>query len=336
MKQVRPQDVNLQRMEKIISEPISFSPYLKTVIWGGNKICNYKGLPQTEDKIGESWEISDVPGHVSVVDSGEYAGLTLDQLIDRFGPQFLGEKVYKKYGGKFPLLIKFIDANDNLSVQVHPDDELAMKRHNSLGKAEMWYIIATDNNAKIYAGLSKQITPEIYEQKVADGSFTDVVATHDSAPGDVFFLPAGRVHAIGAGNLLAEIQESSDITYRIFDYNRRDANGNTRELHTELAKDAIDYEVGSDYKYPSPSFDVKDTEIVKCPYFAVRRILTEEESKLTFSPDSFTVLMCMEGEVTLGYPSGSMVLSAGNTLLLPAVLSSVEVSGAATLLSAQV
>ncbi len=322
-------------MEKLISKPIRFSPYFKTVIWGGNRICKYKGISQTEDKIGESWEISGVHGHVSVVDSGEYAGLTLDQLIDRFGIQLLGEKVYKKYGGKFPLLIKFIDANDNLSVQVHPDDELAMKRHNSFGKTEMWYIIAADNNAKIYAGLSKQITPDIYEQKVADGSFTDVVATHDSASGDVFLLPAGRVHAIGAGNLLAEIQESSDITYRIFDYNRRDANGNTRELHTELAKDAIDYNVCSDYKSPSLSSDIKNAEIAKCSHFTVRRELIEGEAMLTFPPDSFTVLMCIEGEVSLRYLSGSMTLSAGNTLLLPAILSSVEVSGTATLLSAQ-
>lgn len=322
-------------MDSIKQAPISFKPYLKSVIWGGKKICKYKGIDQTADNIGESWEISDVPGHVSVVDAGEYAGKSLDDLISLFGAQLLGDKVYEKYNGKFPLLIKIIDANDNLSVQVHPDDALAMKRHGSLGKTEMWYIISADKDARIYAGLNRHITPEIYEEKVKDGSFTDVLATHDSAAGDVFFLPAGRVHAIGAGNLLAEIQESSDITYRIFDYNRRDAAGNTRELHTEPAKDAIDYNVYPGYKSPAPSPDIKDAEIVSCSHFTVRRELIDGDMDLTFSPDSFTVLMCLEGEVTLRYSSGSMKLTAGMTVLLPALLNCISVSGAATLLSAQ-
>lgn len=322
-------------MENILQAPISFSPYLKTVIWGGDKIYRYKDITPTGEKIGESWEISAVPGHVSVVDHGEYEGLSLDELITRFGPQLLGERVFEKYGGKFPLLIKLIDANDNLSVQVHPDDALAMKRHNSLGKTEMWYIVDTDSDAKIYAGLSRHITPAEYEEKVADGSFTEVLATHDSAPGDVFFLPAGRVHAIGAGNLLAEIQESSDITYRIFDYNRRDANGNTRELHTELAKDAIDYNVYSDYKSPAPSSSEKDAVIASCQHFTVRRELIEGETELTFSPDSFTVVMCISGQATLHYPSGSMTLRPGRTVLLPATMSEVKVSGTATLITAQ-
>lgn len=322
-------------MEKIIKAPICFNPYLKSVIWGGEKICKYKGIEQTEENVGESWEISAVPGHVSVVAEGEYAGKTLTELIDCFGAQLLGKGVMKKYAGKFPLLVKIIDANDNLSVQVHPDDELAMKRHNSLGKTEMWYIIDTDKDAKIYAGLSKQITPEIYEEKVNDGTFTDVLATHDSAPGDVFFLPAGRIHAIGAGNLLTEIQESSDITYRIFDYNRRDAQGNTRELHTELAKDAIDYKLYDNYKSPAPSADEKEAELVKCSHFDVRRYLVEGKTELEFSEDSFTVLMCLEGEVTLGYECGSKTLHQGETVLLPAALSTLTASGHATLLTAQ-
>lgn len=321
--------------ENIIESPISFKPYLKPVIWGGGKICRYKDIPPTEDKIGESWEISAVPGHVSVVDSGVYEGKTLDQLIEMFGSRLLGSKVIEKYGGKFPLLIKIIDANDNLSVQVHPDDDLAMKRHGSLGKTEMWYIIDTDKDAKIYAGLSSEITPDEYERKVADGSFTDVLATHDSAPGDVFFLPAGRVHAIGAGNLLAEIQESSDITYRIFDYNRRDAEGNTRELHTGLAKDAIDYKVYSDYKSPAPSPDVKDSTIAECSHFRVRRVIVEESAHLQFSPDSFTVMMCIKGEATLRSNGGDRKITAGTSLLLPATLTSVEVKGNAVLLLAQ-
>lgn len=318
-------------MEKIKKAPIVFKPYLKSVIWGGNKICNYKNIKQEEEKIGESWEISDVPGHVSVVETGDYAGLSLDDLIGRFGAQLLGEKVMKKYHGKFPLLFKLIDANDNLSVQVHPDDALAMKRHNSLGKTEMWYIIATEKGAKIYAGLSKQITQDEYEAKVADGSFTDVIATHDSAPGDVFFLPAGRVHAIGAGNLLAEIQESSDITYRIFDYNRRDANGNTRELHTELAKDAIDYTVYDNYKTTATS-----DNLITCEYFTTDLIKVDGWKEMTFSSDSFTVVMCLEGEMTLECEDGKTLVKAAHSVLLPAVLTSIKVSGKAKFLSVKI
>lgn len=319
-------------VDKIEAAPISFTPYLKSVIWGGNKICAYKQIAQTRSNIGESWEISAVPGHESVVDCGAYKGCTLVELIGRFGDDLLGKRVNEKYNGKFPLLIKIIDANDNLSVQVHPDDDLAQKRHNSLGKTEMWYIIDSDKNAKILAGLNSSINADEYEQKVADGSFTDVLAVHDSAPGDVFFLPAGRVHAIGAGNLLAEIQESSDITYRIFDYNRRDTNGKLRELHTELAKDAIDYTVYTNYKSDAPSTEVKDAEIVKCQHFNVHRLLIDGDMELKLTHDSFYVIMCLEGNVSLDYSDGVYNLPKGHTVLLPAVLSSLKISGEGTLL----
>lgn len=311
--------------------PIIFKPYLKTVIWGGNKICQYKEIPQLEPNIGESWEISAVPGHVSIVADGEYAGLSLTELIQKFGAELLGKKVMEKYGCNFPLLVKLIDANDNLSVQVHPNDNLANKRHNCLGKTEMWYIISSDENAKIFAGLNRQITPEEYELKVNDGSFTDVLATHSSSPGDVFFLPAGRVHAIGAGNLLAEIQENSDITYRIFDYNRRDASGNTRELHTDLAKDAIDYNVRNDYKSEAPNAELKDAELVNCSHFNVHRILINGTDELKFNPESFTVIMCLDGSLKIGDTS----LSKGQTALLPAIMNKISVSGNATILTAQ-
>ncbi len=324
-------------MDNIIKAPISFRPYLKTVIWGGDKICAYKGIPQPEPNIGESWEISAVPGHDSVVEGGAYDGETLTSLIDRFGPQLLGDRVAARYDGKFPLLIKIIDARDNLSVQVHPDDTLAMKRHNSLGKTEMWYIIDSDPGSKIYAGLSRQLTPELYGRMVAEGTFADALAAHDCAAGDIFFLPTGRVHAIGAGNLLAEIQESSDITYRIFDYNRRDAAGNTRELHTELAKDAIDYTVRDDYKSAPADPSVKDAGIVKCSHFDVRRILSSDGDgmELHTDPSSFTVIMCLDGEATVTAPEGSVTLRKGHTILIPATAGTVEIKGTATLLTAQ-
>lgn len=323
-------------MEKIKKAPIRFLPYLKSVIWGGDKICAYKGIAREEEKIGESWEISEVPGHVSVVAEGDYKGEDLSGLISRFGENLLGKKVYSRYDGKFPLLIKIIDANDNLSVQVHPDDSLARKRHNCLGKTEMWYIISAEPDARIYAGLSKPLDPEKYEAMVADGSFTDALASHDSCPGDVFFLPAGRVHAIGAGNLLAEIQESSDITYRIFDYNRLDANGNTRELHTELAKDAIDYKVYDSYKSASPSGDVKDAVIAECGHFRVERILINGADDKVLDPDSFTVVMCISGTVVVICPDGSMEIRKGTTVLLPAGMERVSFCGEGNILLTQV
>ncbi|MDE5642884.1 MAG: mannose-6-phosphate isomerase [Muribaculaceae bacterium] len=315
--------------------PITFAPYLKEVLWGGTKICKYKNLPSTSDCIGESWEISAVPGHESVVDAGEYKGLTLLQLIERFGEELLGSKVVKKYGLNFPLLVKIIDANQNLSVQVHPDDELAEKRHHSLGKTEMWYIIQADKGAKIYAGLNTAMTPDDYVRRVADGTFADTLAVHDSFPDDVFFLPAGRVHAIGAGNLLAEIQENSDITYRIYDYDRRDADGNPRQLHTELAKDAIDFKLYDNLKSHSPADTLPCAEIVRCDHFTVRRCIVNNEDELIFNPDSFSVVMCLEGLVRLIYPTGEMLLHAGHTVLLPAGLTSLHCFGKGRLLTAQ-
>ena len=315
----------------IKKEPIRFIPYLKSVIWGGEKICKYKGIGQTEANIGESWEISAVPGHESVVADGPYKGMSLTELIDCFGQELLGKEVMEKYDGKFPLLVKLIDANDNLSVQVHPDDALAKERHDSLGKTEMWYIIDADKGAKIYSGLNREMTADQYVERVENDTIEEVLAVHDSHPGDVFFLPAGRVHAIGAGNLLAEIQESSDITYRIYDYGRRDAQGNSRELHTELAKDAIDYSYYGNYKSPSADCSQADAEIAKCDHFTVHRLLLDGEMDLHFSDASFTVLMCLEGEASVG----GMMVKKGETLLLPAAMTSVTLKGQGTLLAAR-
>lgn len=316
----------------IKKEPIRFVPYLKSVIWGGEKICRYKGIPQTEPNIGESWEISAVPGHESIVVEGDYKGMSITELIERFGEELLGKDVMTRYAGKFPLLIKLIDANDNLSVQVHPDDELAKKRHDSLGKTEMWYIIEAEEGARIYAGLNVAMTPEDYVRRVAEGSFAETLAVHDSAAGDVFFLPAGRVHAIGAGNLLAEIQESSDITYRIYDYDRRDKDGNARELHTELAKDAIDYHIEAEYKNPPVPKDMANARIVECRHFSTNRISVNGEIDIDMASDSFYVLMCVAGKVMLRYPSGVTELTQGSTVLIPAVIKTATLEGHGTVL----
>lgn len=320
----------------MIDEPLFFEPYLKSVIWGGQKIARYKGIASDKSDIGESWEISAVPGHESVVSTGFFKGFTLNELVERFGEKLLGKKSVSRYGFNFPLLIKFIDAADNLSVQVHPDDRLAAKRHNSLGKTEMWYIIDAESDAKIYAGLREQLTPEDYVKRVAEGTFAQTLAVHQSEPGDVFFLPAGRVHAIGAGNLLAEIQESSDVTYRIYDYDRRDAQGNPRELHTELAKDAIDYTVYSDYKSPRPAPSEEDVAIVACDHFTTHLIRMNGEFSIAGPRDSFVVLICTEGSVEMAYPGGNAALRCGQTVLLPASTGNVTLNGKAVLLETYV
>lgn len=321
-----------------LSEPLHFAPYLKSVIWGGEQIAPYKGIETSQHEIGESWEISGVPGHVSVVDRGPLKGKTLSELIDIYGADLVGADVYKKYGKEFPLLIKIIDAKADLSVQVHPDDELAHKRHNCPGKTEMWYIMKTAPGAKIYAGLKEKITPDEYERRVADNSIMDVIAAYDSAPGDVFFLPAGRIHAIGAGNLLAEIQETSDITYRIYDYDRRGADGKPRELHTEQARDAIDYTVYPDYRNAPVSSSEKDADLVNCSHFDVRRILLDgiSEQQMNHTRRSFMIVMCLEGSAVLSYSDGKTVeITRGETLLFPAVLGNLKASGKGLLLQVE-
>lgn len=317
----------------MINQPLHFTPYLKSVIWGGERIAPFKGITTDQTQIGESWELSAVPGHVSVVDRGPLAGKSLTELIDTYGADLVGKHIYERYGSAFPLLIKLIDAKADLSVQVHPDDTLAKARHNSPGKTEMWHIIDTDPEAKIYAGLNTQINPEEYERRVADNTIMDVIAAYDSAPGQTYFLPAGRIHAIGAGNLLAEIQQTSDITYRIYDYDRRDKDGNPRELHTEQAKDAIDYTVYSDYQsHPEGSL------LAECQYFDTRCLNLNGDTQPIANPrGSFTIVICLAGEAEIinNANGEAFTIKRGETLLFPAVMTSLSARGTATLLTVQ-
>lgn len=315
-------------MDQIELAPLTFTPYLKEVLWGGNKLHTYKQLDTDPSlKIGESWEISAVPGHETIVNNGQYSGLKLSELTKRFGISLLGSASVEKFGLKFPLLLKFIDAADDLSIQVHPNDSLADWRHNSLGKTELWYIISAEEEARIYAGLNKRLSIDEYEQKVMDGSFAESVKIHESQQGDVFILPPGRVHAIGKGNLLAEIQESSDITYRIFDYNRRDSSGNLRELHTKFAKDAIDLDDIDCAKKPTTNIAGCDIGLAKCHHFTVRRLKIDGEYRLNIDKNSFTTIMCLEGNVTLNGIWGDFMLAHGHSALLPAGLDCLTVSG---------
>lgn len=318
-------------------KPFKFEPYLKSVLWGGEKIAKYKGIVTDQHNIGESWEISGVDGHESVVAEGDDKGLNLRQIIEKYKGDLVGNAVYAKYGDTFPLLVKIIDAKGDLSVQVHPDDTLAKARHNSYGKTEMWYIIDAEEGAPIYAGLSKQITPEEYEKLVAENAIMDVIARHDSHAGDLFFLPAGRIHAIGAGNLLAEIQQTSDITYRVYDFDRRDANGNPRELHTEQAKDAIDYTVYPEYKSEYDRNGKSATPLVKCQYFDVKREIIDGVSTIDASSDSFMIIMCLDGEATITDNLGGVThVKKGESILVPAVITSMKAEGNATFMTSTV
>ena len=296
---------------------LRFSPILKTVVWGGERIAPFKGIQTTQTHIGESWELSGVSGNVSVVEGGPYDGATLDELIRRFGARLVGRFA----GEAFPLLVKFIDAAGDLSIQVHPDDALAARLHGPgfRGKTEMWYVVDAAPGAFLYAGLSQEITPSEYERRVADGTITEVLARHAVAPGDVFYLPAGRVHAICSGCFIAEIQQSSDLTYRIFDYNRPGLDGKPRELHTDKAREAIDYTVYPSYRTPYRREKNRRVELVRCPFFMtslyeVDAPLTEDISGL----DSFLVVICVEGSGTVESDDCRMDFRRGETLLIPA------------------
>lgn len=325
-------------------KPYKFEPYLKTTLWGGYQIAPFKGIFTAQPNIGESWEISGVPGHESVaIDRGLVddidMGLTLTQLIDKYKGLLVGNKVYKHFGNKFPLLVKFIDSRQDLSVQVHPNDELAMERHGCAGKTEMWYVIKSDVGAKIYSGLRKSITPDDYERLVSadneengENPMASVIATHEAHDGDLYFLPAGRLHAIGAGNFLAEIQETSDITYRVYDFGRKDAHGKPRELrelHIQEARDAIDYQVWPEYR---SSYDSTKpiSQLINCPHFIVHRVVVQVASQVDFKTDSFVVVMCLWGEANIN----GVHIHQGETILVPACENVLYIFGNASFLTA--
>ncbi len=303
--------------------PMKFRPILNSMIWGGEKIIPFKGLECTQPKVGESWEISGVAGLESVVAEGELAGLTITELLKKYKNRLIGEANYKRFGNEFPLLIKFIDAQDDLSIQVHPNDSLALERHNSKGKTEMWYVVDAAPNAKLRSGFASEVTPAEYVASVENNSVTEVLKEYSVAPGDIFFLPAGRIHSIGAGCFIAEIQQTSNITYRIYDFNRTDAAGNPRELHTEQAKDAIDYSVESDYRthYDHQATN-KVVSVVDCPYFKTSVINLRKPMRLDYSKlDSFVIYICTQGGACIN----GISLHQGETLLLPATTALVNI-----------
>ena len=308
--------------------PLKFEPILKQTLWGGEKIIPFKHLNETLTNVGESWEVSAVDGSESVVSYGSDKGMTLPEMVRHYKEELVGEANYARFGDKFPLLIKFIDAKLDLSIQVHPDDALAKKRHNSFGKNEMWYVISADPGAKLISGFSQEITPKEYKERVHDGTFAQVLQSCPIQPGDVFYVPAGRVHGIGAGAFVAEIQQTSDITYRIYDYNRKDKNGKTRELHTAQAVDAINFaDVQDDFRTSYDRVQNEPVEVVACPYFTTSVYDMTEEITCDYSElDSFVIFICVEGACHLrDNEDNEITLQAGETVLLPATTQNVTI-----------
>jgi mannose-6-phosphate isomerase len=302
--------------------PLKFNPIILDKMWGGSKLKNTLRKPTKSDKAGESWEISGVEGYVSVISNGFLTGNTLEELIEVYMGDLVGDSIYERFGLQFPLLIKFIDANDMLSIQVHPDDKLARERHNSYGKTEMWYILQADDQAELIVGFNRKISREIYLKHLNEKKLPAILNTEPVKPGDVFFLPAGRVHAIGAGILLAEIQQTSDITYRIYDFDRHDADGNFRELHTNEAVDAIDYTFYENYRTDYQEKTSQPVNLVKCNYFTTNKLnLASQYVKNTSEPDSFIIYICLEGKcIFKSEGNDDEMLISGECILVPAML----------------
>ena len=300
--------------------PLKFHPIFKDKIWGGKKIQSIlKKDFSPLNNCGESWEISGVPDNESKIKSGRLSGQTLNQVIKEFKGRLLGNRVYEKFENEFPLLIKFIDANDDLSIQVHPDDDLACKRHKSFGKTEMWYIIQADENAELIAGFNKEMDKNIYMDHFHNGTLMDVLNREKVKAGDVFFIPAGRIHTIGKGLLLAEIQQSSDVTYRIYDFDRKDSNGNTRELHIDEALNAIDYNFYPDYKSKYNEKTDQPVEIVRSTYFTTNKLsLHSKIYRDIKNYDSFVIYICLDGRGHIEHNDSRTRIRMGEVLLIPA------------------
>jgi len=308
--------------------PIKFTPILKEKVWGGQKLKTILGKNITSKNTGESWELSGVDDNISVVQNGYFKGSSISDLIINFKAEFSGKKVYESYGNQFPLLFKFIDAKEVLSVQLHPGDDLAKKRHNSFGKTEMWYIIQADESAELILGFNQKFDMKTYLNAIESNNIQQILHKEKVKPGDAFFIEPGLVHAIGAGVLLAEIQQTSDVTYRIFDWNRPDVDGKMRELHLDLAIDAIDFNPLKNFRL------VPKENLISTPYFSVNQVKTEETAfRELKSLDSFVVYMCVSGETQINCGDVSENLKMGETVLIPAAVEVVHFqNGSAKLL----
>lgn len=302
--------------------PIKFYPILKDKIWGGEKLAKMLHKKSDRNDIGESWEISDIKDSMSIVSNGKLKGHTLQDLMVIYRGDFLGKKVFHKFSYNFPLLLKFIDAKEALSIQLHPNDTLAKERHNSFGKTEMWYVMQADKGANLIVGFKDDIDKQTYLDHMVKKSLLDILNVDKVKRGDVYFIPTGRVHAIGAGVLLAEIQQTSDITYRVYDWDRQDEYGNYRDLHTAEALEAIDYKSEKEYKTSYEKPLNKSSNIVDCKYFTTNIIpILAKKIKIDHSnKDSFVIYMCVHGTVEFICNKEVTVVEKGETVIIPAVL----------------
>lgn len=321
----------------MLNYPIKFQPILKDKIWGGDKLVNKLNKKSSLEDIGESWEISDVKGDASIVENGALKGKSLKELLETYTVDLLGKNNFANFGTNFPLLIKFIDAKQDLSVQVHPNDALSKKRHNSFGKTEMWYIMQADEGSRLILGFNKTINADAYVKLLEEKKIMSVLNDVPVEKGDAFFIETGTVHAIGAGIVLAEIQQTSDITYRIYDFDRVDDAGNERELHTELAVDALNFSDDIDTVRTYTSEKNKLNEVVKCEYFKTNFIPVAQELELDYSAtDSFVIFMCVEGNATITVNGNTEAINFGETILVPATTKNVTIKGTCNLLEVTV
>lgn len=311
--------------------PLQFRPILKERIWGGTKLKTVLNKPITSEITGESWELSTVDGDVSIIANGAFEGKPLLELIDAYPAKVLGIQVHQKFGKQFPLLFKYLDAREDLSIQVHPNDELAKARHNSFGKTEMWYVMQADRDSRLIVGFKEDLNAKEYVEHLENKTLLDILDKIPVSVGDVFFLETGTVHAIGAGLLIAEIQQTSDITYRLYDFDRVDAHGNTRELHIDLALEAINYDRVEAKKNYTKTQNVSNS-MVDCPYFTTNFIPLQGAMEVIKNGDSFTVYMCTEGNFSLTIDHQEYHYSKGDTVLMPAALAQFTLSGSASIL----
>lgn len=310
----------------MINYPIKFNPILKDKIWGGEKLKSVLNKESLLNNIGESWELSSVDGDISIVANGELKGLLLTEIIEKYKEDLVGDKVYQQFGGKFPLLFKFIDAKENLSIQLHPNDEIAKKLHNSFGKTEMWFVMDADEKSELNIGFSEVMTPEKYKQAIEDKNILEKLNFEKVTKGDSFFIKEGLVHAIGAGCLIAEIQQTSDITYRIYDWDRVDDQGNERELHTELALEALDYNAVGANKCDYQKEANQPSNIASCEYFTTNYIKINDLFTRDLSViDSFTVYICVSGNGAIQIGNNVEMIKRGETVLIPAATREVKI-----------
>jgi mannose-6-phosphate isomerase len=311
--------------------PLVFEPILQDRIWGGTKLQDDLGKKIPTPTTGESWELSAVEGNVSVVKNGAFAGKPLTELLEQYPDEILGTAVHQRFGKQFPLLFKFLDAREDLSIQVHPNDELAKERHNSFGKTEMWYVMQADPGSRIIVGFNHKSSAQEYLEKLESKQLIDILNQVPAKKGDVFFLETGTIHAIGAGIVIAEIQQTSDITYRIYDWNRVDANGNGRQLHVQEALDAMNYNTTDTQKTYSKEAN-KSNSMVDCPYFTTNFLPLDGKTEVAKNGSSFTVYICTEGEYTIDIEGTTHSFKKGDTVLVPAAVKAFTLEGTATLL----